>query len=345
MNDYNLTTDGELYHYGVKGMKWGVRRFQKKDGSLTPAGKKRYDKDGSSSDAENETGTKRKGLTSKQKKIIAIGAAAVGTALIAYGGYKVSQMYKGVGTKIDPETGLRLLSKPEDDATCVRKINPGRIKFLSRTKNVEIINGSSQNCMLCTTTYELRKRGFDVRSGRSKTGFMPDDLFPELFLDYKGTDKISPKLSSIEDYVKMQGNGSRGNIIVWWKMGMGGHSMIWENSNGNVKFMDGQTGEVIKDFKKYLNFVDGTKSIEMLRTDNLKVDYKSIKNFVNNEPLTKTIVDHSGEIALKFATNPLVATTTGMTAYAGTKIADRINEWRENKESISETKTEPKGGT
>ena len=35
----------ELYHYGVNGMKWGVRRYQNKDGSLTPAGKKRYDKD------------------------------------------------------------------------------------------------------------------------------------------------------------------------------------------------------------------------------------------------------------------------------------------------------------
>lgn len=32
----------ELYHYGIKGQKWGVRRFQNKDGSLTPAGKKRY---------------------------------------------------------------------------------------------------------------------------------------------------------------------------------------------------------------------------------------------------------------------------------------------------------------
>lgn len=35
----------ELYHYGTKGMKWGVRRYQNKDGSLTPAGKKRYDRD------------------------------------------------------------------------------------------------------------------------------------------------------------------------------------------------------------------------------------------------------------------------------------------------------------
>lgn len=36
---------GELYHHGIKGMKWGVRRYQKKDGSITEAGKKRYARD------------------------------------------------------------------------------------------------------------------------------------------------------------------------------------------------------------------------------------------------------------------------------------------------------------
>ena len=35
---------GEIVHYGVKGMRWGVRRYQNKDGSLTPLGKKRQDK-------------------------------------------------------------------------------------------------------------------------------------------------------------------------------------------------------------------------------------------------------------------------------------------------------------
>lgn len=34
--------DFRLYHHGVKGQKWGVRRYQNDDGTLTDAGKKRY---------------------------------------------------------------------------------------------------------------------------------------------------------------------------------------------------------------------------------------------------------------------------------------------------------------
>ena len=46
MTQYYSTINGSyvLYHSGIKGMKWGIRRFQNEDGSLTDEGKKRYAK-------------------------------------------------------------------------------------------------------------------------------------------------------------------------------------------------------------------------------------------------------------------------------------------------------------
>lgn len=63
-----------LCHYGTKGMRWGVRRYQNEDGTLTAAGKKRYSDDGPSES--------RSDVGKKVAKGLAVGAA-VGLAAYA----------------------------------------------------------------------------------------------------------------------------------------------------------------------------------------------------------------------------------------------------------------------
>ena len=163
----------ELYHWGIKGMKWGVRRYQNKDGSLTPAGKKRaanYDgklitvgqakgraykaetaarrqafkdlnespkrhtkhqyavasikagvkarKESIAADKEHNKQVRAERAAAnpnrKRELTIAIGAAA-GTALAAYGVYKVTSAMKNKAFKKSMERGLQCAKKCADD--------------------------------------------------------------------------------------------------------------------------------------------------------------------------------------------------------------------------------------
>ena len=64
--------NNELAHYGVLGMRWGVRRYQKKDGSLTPAGKKRYsvDIEGAKRNLKEAKKNQNKAYTEYNKKTL-----------------------------------------------------------------------------------------------------------------------------------------------------------------------------------------------------------------------------------------------------------------------------------
>ena len=80
--------NNELYHHGIKGQKWGIRRFQNKDGSLTKAGLKRYSDSASSA------------------------ASAVGKAIVK-GGKKVAEKISEKHAQRKEEKRIEnLMSKP-----------------------------------------------------------------------------------------------------------------------------------------------------------------------------------------------------------------------------------------
>ena len=96
-------TSPELYHWGVKGMKWGVRRYQNTDGTLTVAGKKRYERD------QRENSGKKKGN-------------------------KVGQADPNRWIKEDMERSKKLTDAGSHMTNELKKINDNSIKNTPKTK-------------------------------------------------------------------------------------------------------------------------------------------------------------------------------------------------------------------
>ena len=86
MNDYlayRVTYSNELYHYGVKGQKWGIRRYQNPNGTLTEEGKIRYGVDpktGKLSD-EGKKLLKQDIDDQRKRKVNILGSLGIGVSI------------------------------------------------------------------------------------------------------------------------------------------------------------------------------------------------------------------------------------------------------------------------
>lgn len=115
---YKVTTTDELYHHGIKGQKWGVRRYQNKDRSLTKAGKIKY--------ADNYSYAQRK----RDEKL--------------YGKHAVKRINKRL---LD---GEQLLSSRHDEVIRRDRINKGK-------RTVSKIIGTTTSLATFYTVYKFRQ--------------------------------------------------------------------------------------------------------------------------------------------------------------------------------------------
>lgn len=301
----DLYDTSELYHHGMLGQKWGVRRFQNKDGSLTPAGKERYGSSSKKADKDSENAPKNKYDHSKSKKALNIAKFAtnvaydvatlnpIGIAFDVKDAVDVSRsiakeaLYKRRASKldVDKKTGLPLKDKEWSDKQDVKAVNPAFKNFDENTKS---------NCALCSMTMELRQRGYDVAANKASTGYTNSDFkrwFPNAdfktvsihkdptlyddIADSRASKKQRHELAeSLINQISKEPDGSRGIVNVHWARLKGGHSMYYKVDQGKMKIYDGQTGKIYENPHKIL---DHGYKFYHTRLDNKKFDPKTIK--------------------------------------------------------------------
>lgn len=175
---------------------------------------------------------------------------------------------------VDPKSGFHVNTQNQTEEENLKSVN-------AKYKNLDM--GSKNNCMLCSVTYEIRRRGYDVTANVADYGYNMKDInrwFPE------ATPTVIPKqnwsatehryVNSIDvfrDQCLSQGNDASGVVLVSWKDG-GGHAMHYRVEDGNVIISDPQTGQVYGDPSILTNYIT---EISYCRLDNQEPNYKALK--------------------------------------------------------------------
>ena len=260
----------ELRHYGVKGMKWGVRRYQNKDGSLTAAGKKRLSSSDKSRSKDPKDFVNSKGNMSASKLAGGLGedltAYAIAYAAIFATAYAIGKITeKAVRKKKDAE--FEELYENRDPKTLSKL--PKLKKKMSPEESMKVTNpdypdmGSTMNCTFCTTAMALREKGYNVKAAKSGDGWYTDTLFSKTFNAEEVKMKKTRSTKDVVNNLSAHGDGAYGNLTVSWKYG-GAHSIFWKNENGTTNFYDGQSGT------SYTKFNDKKTLFDYVEMSNVK---------------------------------------------------------------------------
>lgn len=284
MNYYN-----ELYHYGVLGMKWGVRHYQDKNGRLTSAGKERYGNKSKSNSNKIAKGSKFVDSAAEQKISGSMAGMnqdvsdfLVKTSALAVTAITLAAVQAVKAKKIEKQLTKQYMNEIEDK---YKKREPKSLaelpklnRQMSLKDSIKLTNpgcpkeeGTTMNCTFCTTSLAMREKGFDVIAKRTDHGYPTKELFAKVFKGAECTDIKTKNGTALFNTLAKQGDKAYGNLDFEWKTG-GRHSVFYKIENGQTHVYDGQNGREYdaNEFNKHVN----TKSAKCIRLDNCEpTDY------------------------------------------------------------------------
>ena len=185
----SFISEDEIYHHGIKGMKWGVRRYQNKDGTLTAAGKKRRKSEDLSSMSNEELRKKVNRMNNEQRYIdltkpssSGLSKTADGLDRVAKVGGNVNQIYKTSKGDKDPYGKLagQGINAASQASRLVRKIDT-KTRDAKASKMTKKKLETMSDADLAKTVERLdlerqynRLKSSDVNRGKVKVGDVLD---------------------------------------------------------------------------------------------------------------------------------------------------------------------------
>lgn len=270
-------------------MKWGVRRYQNKDGTLTAQGKARR------KDARINKNIE-KYINSGKAKVDNLKSYTVGgltTMTISTGQKYVSGLMHGHDFDWQEVTNYDKNRGYHNPAEIIRD-NPDAHTFVSHDPIHAVHNrgeladydmrtcnpgfgraGTTQNCAKCSASLELKMRGYDISAGR-QTYPSSCDAQSLWFKDAKRVDYNS---DIAEEALRSYGPKTSGTISIQYPGGVGGHAMHWTNNiDGVFSIQDGQNGRTFNSLDEMMNAygADRDAGVSTFRLDNCEPNWDAL---------------------------------------------------------------------